>query len=176
MEKHAPMQSKSVIDQKRVPWFTEEFKISKHIMRRCEHLWRKYKHDDLWETFKTARNTFKNTLRKAKCKFYSNKIHNCGNDTCKLFQIINTLTGSNPENPMPECDNDQQLSDKFAEFFTEKIDRIRSDLDHYLECIPEHKDVPVMDTFLTINQEEITKTIFSMETKHCELDSSPCRC
>ena len=173
LEKHAPMQSKSVIDRKRVPWFIEEVKNSKHIMRRCEHLWRKYKHDDLWETFKTARNIFKNTLRKAKHKFYSDKIQDCRNDTHKLFQIINTLTGSKPENPMPECDNDQQLADEFAEFFAEKIDRIRSDLDHYLEYIPEHKDVPVIDKFLPIDQEEITKTIFSMETKHCELDSIP---
>ena len=167
------MQSKSVIDQKRVLWFTEEVKNSKRIMRRCEHLWRKYKHEDLWETFKTARNIFKNTLRKAKCKFYSNKIQDCGNDTRRLFQIINTLTGSNLENPMPECDDDQQLADEFAEFIAEKIDRIRSDLDHYPEYVPEHKDVPVMDKFLPIYQEEITETIFSMETKHCELDSIP---
>ena len=167
------MQSKSIIDQKRVLWFTEEVKNSKRIMRRCEHLWQKYKCDDLWETFKTARNIFKNTLRKAKCKFYSDKIQDCRNDTRKLFQVINTLTGSNPENPMPECDNDQQLADEFAEFFAEKIDRIKSDLDHYLEYIPDHKDVPVMDKFLPISQEEITKTIFSMETKHCELDSIP---
>ena len=121
----------------------------------------------------TTRNVFKNTLRKGKCKFYSNKIQDCRNDTRKLFQIINTLTGSNLENPMPECDNDQQLADEFAEFFAGKIDKIRPDLDHYLEYIPEHKDVPVMDKFLPINQEEIIKTIFSMETKHCELDSIP---
>ena len=151
LERHTPMQSKSIIDQKRVLWFTEEVKNSKRIMRRCEHLWQKYKCDDLWETFKTARNIFKNTLRKAKCKFCSDKIQDCRNDTDKLFQIINTLTGSNLENPMPECDNDQQLADEFAEFFAEKIDRIRSDLDHYLEYIPDHKDVPVMDKFLSIS-------------------------
>ena len=74
---------------------------------------------------------------------------------------------------MPECDNDQQLADEFAEFFAEKIDRIMSDLDHYPEYIPDHKDVPVMDKFLPISQEKNTKTIFSMETKHCELDSIP---
>ena len=77
---------------------------------------------------------------------------------------------------MPECDNDQQLADEFAEFFAKKTDRIRSDLDHYPEYIPDHKDIPVMDKFLPISQEEILKQYSAWRPSIVKLTPSPRRC
>ena len=40
------------------------------------------------------------------------------------------LTGKNTENPLPESENMEKLSNEFADYFLEKIQMIRIELDH----------------------------------------------
>ena len=35
------------------------------------------------------------------------------------------------ENPLPECENDEELANSFVKFFLNKIQKIRDDLDSY---------------------------------------------
>ena len=39
---HAPLQSKSITERTKVPWFDNKVKVYKHIARCREKLWRKY--------------------------------------------------------------------------------------------------------------------------------------
>ena len=53
-------------------------------------------------------------------------------DTKKLYKIINNITGTKEDNPMPLGDSDMEISQGFAEYFVEKIDKIRDKF----ECVP----------------------------------------
>ena len=51
--------------------------------------------------------------------------------TRKLYTLVSNLMGTNPENPLPKSDNMEKLADEFADFFLEKIQKIRSELDEH---------------------------------------------
>ena len=83
------------------------------------------------DCFKVVRWQYKTSIRKAKCEILSDKIQDCKGDTGKLYTVLSNLMGTNPENPLPKSDNMEKLADKFADFFLEKIQKIRSELDEH---------------------------------------------
>ena len=130
LDDHAPVKTKLMPLWKLIPWFTEEVKILKQAMQRREKIWRKYKLDSTWIAFKVARNRYKNTLREAKLSVVSEKVLECGTDTCKLYCLVNSLIGSTNTNPMPDHQGSHEdLAEQFSEFFMEKITKIRQGLD-----------------------------------------------
>ena len=97
-------------------------------MRRREKIWRKYKLDSTWIAFKIARNRYKNALREAKLLVVSEKVLECGTDTCKLYSHVNSLTGATIINPMPDHQgSNEELADQFSEFFMDKTTRLGRD-------------------------------------------------
>ena len=121
----APLQTKQITIQRMVPWFTDGARDLKKSMRRREAIWRKYKRDDTWIAFKVARSKYRSELHRAKREILSDKVCDCGNDTRKLYALVNALIGvPNNVNHLPECDNYEQLADDFADYFMTKIKNI----------------------------------------------------
>ena len=81
-------------------------------------------------------------LKKAKIEAVSNKVTKYGNDTKKLYKIVNNLLGTNKEKPLPPNNNKNKLADDFANYFLGKIQKIRDQLDQYDKYIPWHKEIP----------------------------------
>ena len=52
-------------------------------------------------------------------------VNECGNDIGQLYQIIDQVTGRNMDNPMPINIPMEELMEKFADFFLDKIVRLR---------------------------------------------------
>ena len=50
------------------------------------------------------------------------------------------LTGCTSVNPLPEMDSDEQLTEDFADYFLNKIVKIRDDLDQYGKFVVESHD------------------------------------
>ena len=48
-----------------------------------------------------------------------------------LYKLVAKLTGSTSVNPLPEMDSDEWLGEDFADYFLNKIVKIRDDLDQY---------------------------------------------
>ena len=46
-------------------------------------------------------------------------------DSKKLFKLINELTGNKDHNPLPTAKLDKDLAEEFAQFFLNKIEKIR---------------------------------------------------
>ena len=67
-------------------------------------------------------------LYKAKEFYYSSVTRNNAHDTRLLFRSIDKLLQRQTEGHYPSADNDQQLANDFADFFTAKIERIREEL------------------------------------------------
>ena len=88
-------------------------------------MWRKHKLDGTWIAFKVARTRYKNALRDVKLSVVSEKVSECGTDTCKLYSLVNSLTGSTNVNPIPDHQgSDEELAEQFSECFMEKITKI----------------------------------------------------
>ena len=167
--KHAPLQTKSVMNRQKVPWFTEEVREMKKRMRCREKLWRKYSNDDLWIAFKVVRWQYKISIRKAKNVIISDKIQDCKGNTKKLYTLVSNLTGKNTENWLPESENMEKLSNEFTDYFLEMIQMFRTELDQHPKYQPDRHDVPKLTEFHPISDKEILKIMNEMPTKHCEL-------
>ena len=67
--------------------------------------------------------------------------------------------GTVSENPLPECENDEKLANRFVNFFVDKIPKIRDDLDSY----------PLYDP----PENMVKKMITKLQMRSCELDVIP---
>ena len=53
---------------------------------------------------------------------------NCKGDSKKLYTLVSKLTGSVKDNPLPSAENDENLANEFADYFMDKISKIRNSL------------------------------------------------
>ena len=140
---YAPLQTKQITMCRTVPWFTDDIRELTKCMRRRKAIWKKYKRGDTWIAFKVVMSKYRSELQSAKKEILSNKVLDCGNDTRKLYALVNSLTGvPNNTNPLPECDNYEQLAEDFADHFMTKIKNICDNLDRFPKYDPPLRQTP----------------------------------
>lgn len=170
----APVTTKEVIERKKNPWFDSTMKTLKKDMRRRERIWQKYQQGHQWIAFSKARTKYQLKLKENKFDKMKSKVNDCFGNTKRLYKLVSNLTGTEMENPLPESESDEELAEKFADFFIGKIQKIRDNLDELEEFKPvERNNVPQMNEFRTYTSDQITKMINSMASKSCESDSIP---
>jgi len=111
------------------PWMTKGLRISS---RRCWQLYKKvYKKSrdgEEYQNYKTYRNAYNSIRRKAKITYYHEIIHQCKNDTKKLWAILRKVTGklSNKNNLSDEIivngikeTNKLKISNGFAKHYSQ---------------------------------------------------------
>ena len=126
-----------------------------------------------WEAFKAEWNRYKMMLLEARTESLREKINECNKDTKKLYSLINNLTNSKTDNPMPDAESDEALVNTFADYFMEKVSKIRDELQSYPEYSPEHRNIDQLVQFHPVSAEYISKEIRQMTSKSCELDPIP---
>ena len=58
--------------------------------------------------------------------FILKKIESCGRDQKTLFKVTKSLLGKNADAVLPTSSSSEELSQRFSDFFIEKIDGIRN--------------------------------------------------
>ena len=102
----------------------------------------------------------------------SMKVLESKGDSKKLFELLNNLTGVRKENPLPDGSSDV-LAENFAEYFMDKIDKIRSKLDHVPLYEPIDGKPFRISEWSTLTEQELKTIITSMASKSCEKDALP---
>ena len=123
------------------------------------------------------RNVVTKVISDAKITFFNNKIAEC-QDQKALYSVINDLLQKNPNTGLPEHDNLSVLVTNFNNFFLDKIEKIRSNLD---SCVDEtDAQSPVllpcqseMHEFQPLTEEQVKKLIQTSSSKSCSLDPIP---
>ena len=91
------------------------------------------------------------------------------------FDRVSTLMGTSSYNPLPNHTNDKDLAEEFADFFMDKIQKIRDNFTENLTYEPTRKSISRLAEFRPFNQMEVKKIILSMKTKSCKLDALPAK-
>ena len=52
LDKHAPATTKTLTTKKSNPWFTEEIRTQKRILRKIERIYHRYKTNTSWQRFR----------------------------------------------------------------------------------------------------------------------------
>ena len=124
LDEVAPEKTKTIVVRPTNPWFTEDVKIQKRLMRNRERTWRKYRLQSNWIAFKVERNKYRAMLKSIRKTTVSEKINEWKQDTKKLYAFVNNIIGRASENPLPKRESDEQLTEKFADHFMAKIKKI----------------------------------------------------
>ena len=74
---------------------------------------------------------------------------------------------------MPENKTEQDLANMFGNFFLDKILTIREDLNLTPKYSPIANQVPKLESFRALGQQEVKNIIKSLSEKTCELDCMP---
>ena len=106
-------------------------------------------------------------------KYISEKIESSGSSK-ELFSVFNDMTGKNKTPKIPTNIPSSQLPDKFNNFFIDKIDVIRDELD----LISEHPifkkyDGVSFSIFTLVDEKYVTSIIMKSKKCFCELDPLP---
>ena len=113
-----------------------------------------------------------NTIYLAKKDHISDLVASCGNDSRKLYKLVNLLTGCKSECPLPDKDP-ESLAEEFADFFHDKITTICQDLAQYTPYTCEARNQSGFQQFEAMTEGEVFSIIYNMSAKSCELDAIP---
>ena len=106
------------------PWFDSNVREARKKRRLAERRWRRLKTTELRVRYFQAKNEVNRLIRATKKKYYNTKIMEAGPNTKKLYSFFNNLLGKVESKKLPEGFPDQRLSQRFADYFEEKINNI----------------------------------------------------
>ena len=102
------------------------------------------------------------------------KVNQCNKDDKQLFRLVNEITSSTKDNPLPDGLSNQELADQFADYFINKIQLIRDSLDNDDKYHAESTShTPTLGKFEPLMEDEVAKNIIGMASKSCESDLVP---
>ncbi len=93
-----------------------------------------------------------------------------------MFSIIQSLTSVNRDNPLPDHVSIQQLANDFANFFINKIEKIRNGIDAQdvdPPVLPSEPDCQEFSSFNLLSESDVKKLVTESKTTSCELDPLP---
>ena len=173
LNNQAPEVTKVITERKKKPLFGDDLKQQKRIVRRREKVFRKYRLQSCWTALDRERKKYRKMLFEAKTASYSKQVKDYRGDMKGLYKIVNTLMGTSSNNPLPNHTSNKDLAEEFADFFMDKIQKIRDNLTENPTYEPTKKSTSRLAEFRPFNQTEVKKIILSMKTKSCELDALP---
>ena len=110
LEEIAPQKIVKITNRKPKPWYDEDLKQQRTIMKSREHKWIKYHEDHLWKAYVRERNRYNTMLKFKKSDCLHKIIKANARDTRKLFKVVSEITRSNKLNPMPDAPSDKELA------------------------------------------------------------------
>ena len=183
LENHAPKVTIRVRQRALKPWYSSDIAKAKLDRRRLERRWRRSKLEVDRQLFVEARNNVSRLLLDAKTSFYSARIHELNGNQKALFREMNHLLHKSTETPLPPHDSPEVLANQFAVYFSEKIEKIRLELQC---CIVQPsttsstqsssvRNICELSSFDNVPIKTVSDLIASAPSKTCALDPIPTR-
>lgn len=164
LDTHAPARSKTITIKPQSPWFTEEIRIAKRDRRRAERRWRSTRLSVHHEIYRTECRRVSKLCRDARKEYYCSRIEDCGTDQRKIFQIASDLMNKRKDTSLPSSCSSQELAEDFAEFFMDKISRIRMSFESNSsqpsnDSDSDQMDIPRLQILSPTTNDELKKII-----------------
>ena len=184
LEIHAPLITKTITVRPDTAWYTPDLHEIKRSQRRAERKASKTGQTVDAQIFDDISDSYNSAIIKAKETYYNKQIVDNKDDRQSLFKITNKLLGKEKNVKRPSHTSKEELSNRFSDYFEEKIDKIKSDLESTkasLKNISVAQQVAVEPDFIgdplsrfePATVEEVTKIIRQSPSKSCQLDPLP---
>ena len=113
---------------------------------------------------------------KARMEHYQNLINTHSKHPKELYKIVNGLLNWTPIQTLPHHVSLEQLAETFADFFHDKIQKIRTNLTEVRRQYSPLSEVQcdsILTHFEEASEDEVRQIIIDSATKLCELDAIP---
>ena len=125
LDKHAPVSKKTVLLRPSNAWFNEDVQEAKRKRRRAERKWRKSPLTINKNILEDACEDVRKACSRAKSAFFCKKLSDCNGDQKLIYKIGNDLLHRKPAPLLPSFKSPSELAQRFCDFFSEKIKKIR---------------------------------------------------
>lgn len=163
VDKHVPLRHRTITMRPQAEWFTPELLVEKRKKRKLE---RRYRHSRAlqdFNLFKEQCDRYDRLMKVARQSFYNDKIESCTGDQKTLFSVLDKLLHRVSGSQLPAHDSSSELANRFAHFFTDKIDSIRAELqvDIQRSTLDEELEPQAasMADFIPVSEEDVERVI-----------------
>ena len=180
LDNHAPIKSREITLRPKAPWYTNEIDDKKRIRRQLERKWHKTRMNADWNRYKQQCYAVNKLIDSSKSAYYTDLINNGSSEQKTLFRTVSNLLHTNTIIRYPSSPDPMSLANSFSDFFTQKIVKIRGDIEDELliknieNPIPDADSCPYeFHTFREVGKDEVLHLIQRVATKSCSLDPLP---
>ncbi|CAB3986429.1 Hypothetical predicted protein [Paramuricea clavata] len=180
LDNHAPIKSREITLRPKAPWYTNEINDKKRIWRQLERKWHKTRTNADWNRYKQQCYAVNKLIDSSKSAYSTDLINNGSSDQKTLFKTVSNLLHTNTIIRYPSSPDPMSLANSFSDFFTQKIVKIRGDIEN--ELLSKNIENPIPDadscpyefhTFREVGKDEVLHLIQRIATKSCSLDPLP---
>ena len=131
MDEQCPLLEKTVKQRSSISryWFTDDLKILKRRKRQLEREWKKCKCFYHKERYDDITKLYKDALDIERSRFCTKNIIDNKSDPKELYKSLRNLMGDNDSSVYPTAISDNHLADDMADFYVNKINTIRLDIE-----------------------------------------------
>ena len=173
LDSHAPVTVKRVSDRDPAPWIGEAERASRVERRKAEEQWRLTLLEIHRQIYQAKRAETKTLFEFAKKLYFEEKFESCTNSK-QLFQVLDNIQGKNNNKVLPNFASEKDLSQIFSDFFDEKIEKIRENLDSFsTEPVFNSFCGTPLTSFTPVTENVIKSLISHALNKTCALDPAP---
>ena len=171
LDQHTPLTSRKVANRPSAPWRTDSIRTAKRELRQAERKWRSSGLTVYKELYSTKVTAYTASVRKAKRQYYYDVICNCPSSK-QLYNVTNQLFGRTKKSSLPNNIPTSDLPDTFYQYFNNKVEQIRNDID------TQSADPPVFEPFTgskfrdfePVTEASMLKLILKTASKSCNFD------
>ena len=178
LDKHAPLKKRMITIHPDAPWIDDGIKEQKREKRKAERKWRKTNLTVHREIYTEQRNKLSAMITESKKDYYQQQISDSTSSQSALFKTVDELLSKKRVSALPSHESTEELCNRMATFFTDKIRTIHEGLEKIQNpSFPLDPDPvfegPCLNNFDEVTEEEVTKIIKAAAPKSCSLDPVP---
>ena len=148
-------------------WFDKNALKLKIQRRKAEKTWHKSQLESDKKHYLHVDKCDKRQIHHFKKKTLRKQLSTDNNRSKTVYRITKTLTANTKENILPSSSSNKELVDTFANFFVEKINKIRSEFWHEDTYHMPTKNATPYQNFQTITKDELLNMIKTMNSTTC---------
>ena len=137
LDKHCPEKTRSQKLVRNPKWYTDDVMTARRERRQCERRWRKTRSNEDRRTFLEQNDKVNNMIKENKTAYFKETLENSNAKT--MYKTLNVLLNTSVQK-LPASVSNVELSNRFASFFTEKVCKIRSELDQTCNSVQSGND------------------------------------
>ena len=128
-DQFCPLITKEIRVRDDAEWYDHRVASLCREQRKAERRWRRIRSDATCTLFVFARRVVVKQIYTCKIEYYQHQMSQCDGDQQRTFIFLNNLMGRALDAAMPTSSSDDELASCFSAFFSEKITRIRHEID-----------------------------------------------